>query len=619
MTVNLSPVAGAAVQFFTSNGAPLAGGKLYSYTAGTTTPQAAYTSSSGNTAWSNPIVLDSAGRVSGGGEVWLTGNLEYKFILKDSNDVLIGTYDNIRGIGDTTALLAFQAVLAGSTGASLVGYLPGGANAVATTVQAKLRESVSVFDFMTAAQIADVQANTVGLDVIGPINNAIAASDNVYFPAGTYSISTAIVCDGKVGFTLQGAGAGNSILKIRSASTATNVIEIINNSALYTVSGFTLNGNSTTGIGLYIRSTTFVGSNNGQGRLEFLYVTGCAVGYWVRTASELMFFNCQAWNAVKGFWATGGNSVDIVLSGCQFVQCTVGIQNVQDTFDDEAELQLFNVNFSSNTFADIRTNYVSRWLMQKVFTEGSNRFMYVHNAGSGANATFNIQNLYVNTITAADNYVIYCEQEITLILTGCNFTQANQKLRTFGLTRLILVGNHFVDPSPLSGISATTKVTFSNELFGASPPLFAINNIGVKAYVTAATVSIANSTETLVTYASETFSDYAALHDAVTTPGIFTVPVGFRGAYGISVTLSWAANVTGVRTCYIKKNGSAIIASSVIQGIAAGDLTYTLTTIDRAADGDTYEIKVIQNSGGALNLLGSSTTYSTVSFYRIGT
>ena len=98
MAVNLSPVGGVAAQFFTNSGAVLTGGKLFTYAAGTTTPAAAYTSSNGATAWTNPIVLDSAGRVSGSGEIWLTDGILYKFILKDANDVLIATYDNISGI-----------------------------------------------------------------------------------------------------------------------------------------------------------------------------------------------------------------------------------------------------------------------------------------------------------------------------------------------------------------------------------------------------------------------------------------------------------------------------------------------------------------------------------------
>ena len=118
MAVNLSPVGGVAAQFFTNSGAVLTGGKLYTYAAGTTTPQATYTTSQGNVPWTNPIVLDAAGRVPSGGEIWLSVGISYKFVLKDSNDVLIATYDNISsgsqsfaqnftGNGTTTAYTVF--------------------------------------------------------------------------------------------------------------------------------------------------------------------------------------------------------------------------------------------------------------------------------------------------------------------------------------------------------------------------------------------------------------------------------------------------------------------------------------------------------------------------------
>lgn len=96
MNVNLSPVAGAAWQFFGDNGLPLAGGKLYTYAAGTTAPQTTYTSSAGVTANSNPIFLNSSGRLAN--EIWLTSQTSYKFVLKTSADVIVGTYDDITGI-----------------------------------------------------------------------------------------------------------------------------------------------------------------------------------------------------------------------------------------------------------------------------------------------------------------------------------------------------------------------------------------------------------------------------------------------------------------------------------------------------------------------------------------
>jgi len=179
MAVFLSPVGGVAAQFFTNTGAVLTGGKLYTYAAGTTTPLASYTTSAGSTAWTNPIILDSAGRISGGGEVWLTQNVVYKFLLKDSSDVLIGTYDNVSGISDVTLPLSSNNVT----------YTPAGTGAVATTVQAKLRQTVSVKDFGavgdgTTDDTAAIQA---------AITYAVATiGNNIYFPKGTYKVTATL-------------------------------------------------------------------------------------------------------------------------------------------------------------------------------------------------------------------------------------------------------------------------------------------------------------------------------------------------------------------------------------------------------------------------------------------
>ena len=107
MSVNLSPLAGAGWQFFNDSGVPLAGGLLYTYEAGTTTPLATYTSATGNTYNSNPIVLNAAGRVSE--EVWLINNNSYKFLLKDSNNVQIWSMDNLTGIASVGQAQLFTA------------------------------------------------------------------------------------------------------------------------------------------------------------------------------------------------------------------------------------------------------------------------------------------------------------------------------------------------------------------------------------------------------------------------------------------------------------------------------------------------------------------------------
>jgi hypothetical protein len=130
MAVNLSPVGGVAAQFFTSTGAVLTGGKLYTYAAGTTTPAVTYTTSQGNVPWTNPVVLDAAGRVPGSGEIWLTDGIIYKFVLKDSNDVLIATYDNITGINSNAVAYTNQQEIVTATAGQTVfnlgiSYQPG--------------------------------------------------------------------------------------------------------------------------------------------------------------------------------------------------------------------------------------------------------------------------------------------------------------------------------------------------------------------------------------------------------------------------------------------------------------------------------------------------------------
>lgn len=111
MAVNLSPVGGVAAQFFDNSGNILTGGKLYSYLAGTTTPATTYTTNVGNVANTNPIVLDAAGRVPSSGQIWLTGGVSYKFVLKTSTDVQLWSADNLSGLassGQTGSVTATQ-------------------------------------------------------------------------------------------------------------------------------------------------------------------------------------------------------------------------------------------------------------------------------------------------------------------------------------------------------------------------------------------------------------------------------------------------------------------------------------------------------------------------------
>ena len=118
----ISPV--PFLQFFDANGIPLAGGKLYTYAAGTTTPLATYTTYAGTVSNANPVILDSAGRAS----VWL-GAAMYKFVLNTSADVLVYTTDNIVGYYGT--MQPAVVATAGQTVFTVQPYTLGGSAIVA--------------------------------------------------------------------------------------------------------------------------------------------------------------------------------------------------------------------------------------------------------------------------------------------------------------------------------------------------------------------------------------------------------------------------------------------------------------------------------------------------------
>lgn len=204
MAVNLSPVGGVAAQFFTNTGAVLTGGKLYTYAAGTTTPAVTYTSSNGSTPWTNPVVLDAAGRVPGSGEIWLTDGIIYKFVLKDSNDVLIATYDNITGINSNSVSYTNQQEIVTATAGQTVfnlgiSYQPAtnslsvfvdGVNQYGPGAQYSYVETDSTtVTFNTGLHVgAEVKFTTTQQQGAGAVN----ASQVTYEPAGTGAIATTV-------------------------------------------------------------------------------------------------------------------------------------------------------------------------------------------------------------------------------------------------------------------------------------------------------------------------------------------------------------------------------------------------------------------------------------------
>jgi hypothetical protein len=69
-------------QAFDSNGDPLVGGRLFTFMSGTDTPLSTFTDTAGDTANTNPVILDARGEAS----IWLTIGQAYRMVLKDSTE-----------------------------------------------------------------------------------------------------------------------------------------------------------------------------------------------------------------------------------------------------------------------------------------------------------------------------------------------------------------------------------------------------------------------------------------------------------------------------------------------------------------------------------------------------
>jgi hypothetical protein len=103
---------------FKDDNSPGAGYKLLSYVAGTTTPQATYTSQDQSAENENPTVMDGSGEA----EIWLGKELSYKLVLTDDSDVVIWTLDDVQMSedGDFAALTADSAVIDGTMTANAI-------------------------------------------------------------------------------------------------------------------------------------------------------------------------------------------------------------------------------------------------------------------------------------------------------------------------------------------------------------------------------------------------------------------------------------------------------------------------------------------------------------------
>lgn len=263
MTATLTPT--PKMQFFDADGAPLVGGKVYTYQSGTSTPLATYTDGSGATPNANPVILDARGEAN----IWL-GTNQYRFVLKNSLDVLIWTSDNVSG------LLPYGTVTA-SSGSSIIGFIQPGAGAVARTVQDKLR------DYIDGADYGMVGDGTT--DNTAAFNNILAAAKasthkTVYLAYGNYRFASK---PADVDFALQliGSGMVSTVLVRDYAGTpGIGMLNLGAGSSGAAIKSLSVNASATSSSGCAIVLSSTASQDVSGVILEDVWVSTFAVDKW---------------------------------------------------------------------------------------------------------------------------------------------------------------------------------------------------------------------------------------------------------------------------------------------------------------------------------------------------
>lgn len=176
------PLFGPRTRFFDAAGAPLSGGRVFTYEAGTTTPKDTYTTSAGTVANANPVILDSQGYA----DIWL-GDGNYKIELRTSDGSTLWTVDNFAG--DATGALGGNVYAISSTTSILASYEKG-LLACTGTISLNLLAAATAREGFTFV----VHNNGTGIVTVDPNGSETinGAANMTLFPGeGVF-----VVCDG---------------------------------------------------------------------------------------------------------------------------------------------------------------------------------------------------------------------------------------------------------------------------------------------------------------------------------------------------------------------------------------------------------------------------------------
>jgi hypothetical protein len=355
-------------QYFNSNGGLLAGGQVFTYAAGTTTPKATWSDAAGTIPNANPVVLDARG------EALIFWSGSYKVDVKDASGVSLTGYpvDNI--VSDVLSVISVPggAALVGSAAwyaPLIVGFdatkVPDGATVIFagrtaqndggggtfTYVKASVqtadsgtvfaptgggrlfRNGWTVFGFNGEASVKWFGAKGDGLtdDAVSLQLAATyqkATGGTLYFPPGNFMVSTTVTFDltNNTGYGILKSsnirGAGSGATKITYTTNDNNpAIQITgatggNPLNFTTISGITVTtSNAAKGTGIRVVAGAYQ-------RFEDVFTYNLFMHWDLTDVLSSTWTGCRIINGASGIYARKSLSSD--PNALTFIGCTLG-------------------------------------------------------------------------------------------------------------------------------------------------------------------------------------------------------------------------------------------------------------------------------------------------------
>ena len=488
----------------------------------------------------------------------------------DSNTVTFLTGLNV---GDLVQFSTATPVAPNATTAANVSYTPAGITAIPTTVQTKLRESVSVMDFGatgngTTDDTAAIQAAITAIEnnmVLNTVTSPALGPQVLYFPDGYYKISAPLVITQAI--TLMGS---------KSAEYATGA------RLFQSVSGDLLRFNPAGGgISFSVERLTLISTVAGTGNL--INVLPGTPGYNSWRVKDCCFVNPQQ----MSIRATGD---DIQITDCTF---------------DVSGFSGNSIQLGSNTAGDVASN---------VRITGCNFFSTIVKCILHYNAY---------NVVVANNQVSQTISSKTVA-----FYDAFDSTPTL-VKSIAITGNNLVGVSRLLAVNTGSDISFVgnvcndcgngvSEIYNAILLSGNINGININANLISGAYganNIVSSTVTTLTNANITQNIIRA-----TTSGAAIA----LGAGTVTNTLAWPNVISNATTILSATNTSSVgyiltnnqvvsttggtiapnlaLGSSLLLSVT-GTSAITISAPLNALDGLTYSVLVVNSSGSAMGTI----------------